>query len=61
MFAWVDILYMAGGGALVWFYKDTFLKWWQGAQTFANNMKAKAAAIEAQAQTTVNAVKNSVK
>jgi hypothetical protein len=37
------------GGALVWHFKDKFVSWWHGAETFAQMLKAEAAAIEAKA------------
>ena len=38
---------MAGGGAAVWFGKDTLTKWFLGAEAFAANLQSKAAAITA--------------
>lgn len=39
------------GGALVWHFKERFVSWWHGAQTYAQMLKAEAAAIEAKADT----------
>jgi hypothetical protein len=56
--AWIDLLVFAAGGTVVWFFKDTFLKWWQGAEKFAANLKAKAAVVEAKAAAVKAAVKS---
>lgn len=45
LFAMIDIVWFAAGGALVWFYKDSLVKWWKGAEKFAQDLKAKADAI----------------
>jgi hypothetical protein len=41
----VDILWFVAGGALVWFCKDALIKYWKGAEKFAQDLKAKADAI----------------
>ena len=41
---WIGV---AAGGAAVWFGKDTITKWVVGAEAFAANLQAKAAAISA--------------
>jgi hypothetical protein len=53
--AYIDLVILIvslGFGAWlgVWQH-DNFLKWWQGAQTFATNLETKAAAIKAAATT----------
>lgn len=45
------------GGAIVWFFKDKLLAWYKGAEHFAQDLKAKAAALDAKAQAIKNAVK----
>jgi hypothetical protein len=55
-FALIDIAWFAAGGALVWYGKDRLVQYWKGAEKFAQDMKAKAAALEAKA----NAVKVAV-
>ncbi|HXP66431.1 MAG TPA: hypothetical protein VN815_13220 [Steroidobacteraceae bacterium] len=42
-----DIAVFAAGFAACWFGKDTLVKWYQGASTFAANLEAKAAKIKA--------------
>ncbi|WP_315731692.1 MULTISPECIES: hypothetical protein [unclassified Bradyrhizobium] len=37
------------GGALVWHFKEKFVSWWHGAETYVQMLKAEAAAIEAKA------------
>jgi hypothetical protein len=37
-----DIVVFAAGGAVVWFFKDPILKWYKGAEKFAQDLKAKA-------------------
>ena len=49
MFAVVDIVWFAAGGAAVWFGKDKLLAWYKGAEAFAARLKADAAALEAKA------------
>lgn len=56
MFAMIDVMWFVAGGALVWFYKDKLLAWYKGAEHFAQDLKDKAAAIEAKAQAIKNAV-----
>lgn len=51
-----DIAVFVAGGALVWFYKDKLLAWYKGAEHFAQDLKAKAAAIEAKAAAVKSAV-----
>lgn len=54
----IDVAWFAAGGALVWFYKDRLLAWYKGAEHFAQDLKAKAAALEAKAQAVKDAVKS---
>lgn len=58
LFAMIDVAWFAAGGALVWFYKDRLLAWYKGAEHFAQDLKAKAAALEAKAQAVKDAVKS---
>jgi len=51
-----DIAVFIAGGALVWFYKDKLLAWYKGAEHFAQDLKAKAAALEAKAAAVKSAV-----
>lgn len=44
------VLGFVAGGALIWFFKDPILKWYKGAEKFAQDMKAKADAIAAAAK-----------
>lgn len=44
-----DIVVFIAGGALVWFFKDKLLAWYKGAEHFAQDLKAKATALEAKA------------
>lgn len=37
-----DIAVFAAGGAVVWFFKDPILKWYKGAEAFAQSLKDKA-------------------
>lgn len=60
-FALIDIAALGGGVFLGVYFHDTILKYWQGAEAFAANLKTKAASIEAQIASTTAAVKNSVK
>lgn len=41
------ILGFVSGGALIWFFKDPILKWYKGAERFAQELKTKADAISA--------------
>jgi hypothetical protein len=45
MFAMIDVLWFVAGGAAVWFGREPITKWWKGAETFAQSLKAKAEAI----------------
>lgn len=56
--ALIDIPIFIAGAALVWFYKDKFLAWYQGAEKFAAKLKADAAALEAKAAAVKNVVKS---
>jgi hypothetical protein len=42
----IDIFVFAAGFAACWFGKDWLLKKWQGAETYAKNLEAKANAIK---------------
>jgi hypothetical protein len=62
-FAWIDLLYMAAGGAIVWHYKDTFVRWgrkavawWKGAASYADVLEAKAKDLLARAEAIKSAV-----
>lgn len=48
--AYIDLVILVVGlGVGAWLgvsQHDNFLKWWQGAQTFATNLETKAAAIK---------------
>ena len=45
--ALIDIVVFIAGFLSCWYGKDTIVKWWQGAATFASNLEAKAAALRA--------------
>jgi hypothetical protein len=47
--ALIDIVVFLAGGALVWFCKDKLLAWYKGTEHFAQDLKAKAATLEAKA------------
>lgn len=59
--ALIDIPVFIAGGALVWFEKDRFLAWYQGAEAFATKLKANAAALEAKAAAIKSAVSTAAK
>lgn len=56
MFAAIDIAWFVAGGAAIWFGKDKILAWYKGAEAFAQDLKAKATALEAKAQAVKDAV-----
>lgn len=37
-----DIAVFVAGGAVIWFFKDPILKWYKGAEDFAQSLKDKA-------------------
>jgi hypothetical protein len=47
MFAMIDILYFAAGGALIWFFKPTIQKWVIGANALSAKLHAEADALVA--------------
>lgn len=44
MAVWIvsGILGFVTGGAIIWFFKDPILKWYKGAEDFAQSLKDKA-------------------
>lgn len=59
--AMIDLFVFGGGLALGVYFHDWIVSKIQGGEAFANNMKAKAAAVESQLQAKANAVKAAVK